>query len=207
MNRLLRILLFVGLLTITVMLFLQAQAANRAESVDASKIVMLFVSVVIVGGATAVLFVVTVMPSIGDAIGNLFFQPNEQVERDPHADAQAALARGDHAAAVEEYRKLIEADPTDILSYSEVAKITCENLEDPPAAAQLLEEALQREWSPDDAAFLTSRLVDVYWKHQHDARSARALLLQVIEAMPGTRHAANAEHRLREIEQQLSLEG
>ena len=84
MNRILRILLFAGLLTLTVVLFAEARAANRAAEVDASKIVLLFVSVVIVGGATAVLFVVTVIPSIGDAIGNLFFQPNEQVERDPH---------------------------------------------------------------------------------------------------------------------------
>jgi hypothetical protein len=87
-----------------------------------------------------------------------------------------------------------------------VAKICCEHLDDAPGAAELLEQALQREWAPDDAAFLSARLVDVYWKHQHDARGARALLLQIIEAMPGTRHAANAEHRLREIEQQLATE-
>jgi hypothetical protein len=31
--------------------------------------------------------------------------------------------------------------------------------------------------------------------------------MQIIESMPGTRHSANAEHRLREIEQQLALEG
>jgi len=207
MNHLPRILLFLGLAYLTFFLFSEARAVNRQPDVDASKVVLLFGSVVLVAGLTAVLFVMMVVPSIGDSIGNLFFQPNEQVERDPHADAQAALARGDHAAAAEEYRKLIEADPNDLLSYSEFAKITCENLGDPAGAAQVLEEALQREWAPEDAAFLTARLVDVYWQHQHDAQSARALLVQIIEAMPGTRHAANAEHRLREIEQQLSLEG
>jgi lipopolysaccharide biosynthesis regulator YciM len=147
------------------------------------------------------------MPSIGDWIGNFFFQPNEQAVRDPHSDAQAALARGDHAGAVEEYRRVLGDDPDDLLSYSEIAKISCEHLADPAAAAQMLEQALEREWPPDDAAFLTSRLVDVYWQHQHDGPGSRALLLQIIEAMPGTRHAANAQHRLHEIDKQIALEG
>jgi hypothetical protein len=169
--------------------------------------VLLFGAVVLVGGTTGILFVLMVMPSIGDTIGNFFFQPDQQIERDPHADAQAATLRGDYPAAIQEYLNILEKDPGDVLSYSEIVKIQCEHLADPAAAAQTLEEALQREWAPDDAAFLTTRLVDVYWQHQRDARSARALLLQIVEAMPGTRHSANAEHRLREIEQQIALEG
>jgi tetratricopeptide (TPR) repeat protein len=206
MSRLPRILLFLGLAWLTFVLFKEAHAVNQQPDVDASKVVLLFGSVVLVGGLTGVLFVLMIMPAIGDSIGNFFFQPNEQAERDPHADAQAALARGDHAGAVEEYRKLLESDPSDLLAYSEIAKISCENLADPASAAQTLEQSLEREWSPDDAAFLTMRLVDVYWQHQHDARNARAMLVQIVEAMPGTRHAANAQHRLREIEQQIALE-
>ncbi len=206
MSQLPRILLFLGLAGLTLYLFNEARVVNRQPDVDSSKVVLLFVAVVLVGGLTGVLFVIMVMPSIGDSIGNFFFQPNEPVARDPHASAQAALARGDHAGAVEEYRKVLEDTPDDLLSYSEIAKISCDHLADPDSAAQMLEQALEREWSPDDAAFLTARLVDVYWQHQHDGPSARALLLQVIEAMPGTRHAANAEHRLREIEQKLALE-
>jgi tetratricopeptide (TPR) repeat protein len=148
-----------------------------------------------------------IMPRLGDAVGNFFFQPNQEVEKDPHSSAAAAVARGDYEAAVEEYRQILEKDPTDTLSYSEIAKISCEHLDDSLGASALLEQALQREWSPEDAAFLSTRLIDVYWKYQHDACSARALLVQIIENMPGTRHAANAEHRLREIEQQITLEG
>ena len=201
-----RILLFLGLAWLTFVLFNETRIVYRQPEVDYGKVVLLFGAVVMVGILAGLLFVIIVMPSIGDAIGNFFFQPNEQIDRDPHADAQAALARGDHVAAVEEYRRVLEDDPNDLLSYSEIAKITCENLADPEAAAQTLEEALEREWPPDDAAFLTARLVDVYWQFQHDAKSSRALLLQIIEAMPGTRHAANAQHRLREIEQQIALE-
>jgi len=202
-----RILMFLGLAWLTFVLFHEARIASSQEDVDATKVVMLFGGVILAGGIAGILFVLMVMPQLGDALGNFFFQPNEQIEKDPHSAAQAALARGDYETAVQEYQQILEKDPADMLSYSEIAKIECEILQDPAAAAETLEQALQNEWPPEDAAFLSSRLVDVYWKFQHDARSARALLLQIIETMPGTRHAANAEHRLKEIEQQIALEG
>ena len=201
-----RLLLILGLVYFAVVLLHEARLAQKNPDTDASKIVMLFVGTVLIGGAAAIVVATMVMPRIGDAVGNFFFSPNQQIEKDPHSAAQAALARGDYAEAVEEYRQIIESDPADTLSYSEIAKICCEHLDDAPGAAEVLEQALQREWAPDDAAFLTARLVDVYWKHQRDGRGARALLTQIIETMPGTRHAANAEHRLREIEQQIALE-
>jgi tetratricopeptide (TPR) repeat protein len=173
---------------------------------DFGRMVVLFGALVIVGGAAGVMMMLTIVPRIGDAIGNFFFQPSEEIEKDPHAPALAASARGDYPAAVEEYQKNLAEDPMDLLAYSEIAKISCEHLEDPAGAATTLEEALQQEWPPDDVAFLTSRLVDVYWTFQHDAARARALLVQIVEAMPGTRHAANATHRLREIEQQIAQE-
>ncbi len=206
MNALPRLLLFVGLTALTLYLFHQAQVITSQPDVDTSRVVMLFGSVVIVGGAAGILFVLMVLPRVGDMIGNFFFQPDVQIEKNPHSSAMAALARGDFAGAVEEYRQIVQDNPADTHAYSEIAKISCEHLEDPAGAAQVLEDALQHEWPPEDAAFLSSRLVDVYWKFQHDARSARALLLQIVETMPGSRHAANAEHRLREIEQQLALE-
>lgn len=207
MRALPRLLIFLGLAYLAFVLFHEARLAKANPDVDPSKVVMLFAGFILIGGSAAIIVVVMVMPRIGDAVGNFFFQPNETIEKDPHSSAQAALARGDYASAVEEYRQILENDPNDTLSYSEIAKISCEHLDDAAGAQALLEEALQREWAPNDAAFLSSRLVDVYWKFEHDARSARALLLQIIESMPGTRHAANAEHRLKEIEQQIALEG
>jgi len=207
MRALPRLLLFLGLAYLAFVLFHEARLAKAHPDVDPSKVVLLFAGFILIGGSAAIIVVVMVMPRIGDAVGNFFFQPNQEIEKDPHSSAQAALARGDYAAAVEEYRQILQMDPNDTLSYSEIAKISCEHLDDVAGAQSMLEEALQREWAPNDAAFLSARLVDVYWKFQHDARSARALLVQIIESMPGTRHAANAEHRLKEIEHQLALEG
>lgn len=207
MRALPRLLLFLGLAYLTFVLFHEASLARKNPEVDPSKIVLLFAVTVLVGGTAAIIVVSMVLPALGDAVGNFFFQPSEEIEKDPHSSAQAALARGDYAGAVEEYKQIIAADPTDTLSYSEIAKISCEHLDDAAGAAAVLEEALQREWAPDDAAFLTARLVDVYWKFQRDIRGARALLIQIMENMPGSRHAANAEHKLKEIEQQTALEG
>ncbi len=207
MSLLPRLILFAGLGWLAFVLFSEARAINDQPDGDPSKIVLLFGAVVLVGGLAGILFVLMVMPAIGDAIGNFFFQPNQQATPDPHAAAQAALARGDYPEAVEEYQKFLESEPDDLLAYSEIAKIYCDHLADPDAAAQTIEQAMQREWAADDAAFLTTRLVEIYWHHQHDAARARALLQQLIEALPGTRHAANAHHRLREIEQQSALEG
>ncbi len=202
-----RLALFLFLAGLTFYLFHHARVEMGKEEADMGKVVGYFCGVVLIGVTSGILFVVMVMPMLGDVLGNLFFQPNEQIEKNPHADALGAVARGEYAEAVEEYRKVVENDPTDTLAYSEIAKISCEHLDDPAGAAETLETALQQEWPPDDAAFLSARLVDVYWNHQHDARSARAMLLQIIEAMPGTRHSANAQHKLKEIEEQIALEG
>jgi tetratricopeptide (TPR) repeat protein len=207
MSTLPRILIFLGLAGIAYMLFHDARIAMSKPEVDMSRVVLLFGALVLVGVAGGVLMALFVVPAIGDAIGNFFFQPDTKAERDPHGPALAAIARGDFAEAVEQYRRIVENAPGDTLAYSEIAKIACEHLQDPALAAATLEHALEYEWGQDDAAFLTSRLVDVYWDFLHDARSARALLLQIAEMMPCTRHAANAGHRLKEIEQQIALEG
>ena len=204
--RFLRPLFALALAWLTVVIFSEARAEAKKEKPDDGKIVLYFGGVILVGGAAGILVVTVLMPAVGDALGNLFFSPNQQAEKAPHADAVAALARGDHEAAVQAYLKAFEKDPHDTLALSEMAKIECEHLGDPAAAADVLEQALEREWTPEDAAFLTSRLAEIYWKYQHNARDARGLLMQIIETMPGTKNAANAQHKLQEIERALALE-
>jgi hypothetical protein len=208
MSTLPRILIFLGLAGLAYVLFHDARIAMNRPEIDMSRVVVLFGALVIVGVAAGVLLAFSVVPRIGDVIGNFFFQPAQKIEKqDPHAPAQAAIARGDFTGAIEEYCRVLETNPGDTLAYSEIAKIACEHLHDPVAAVATLERALEYEWPEDDAAFLLSRLVDVRWKFLHDSASARALLQQIVELMPGTRHAANAGHRLKEIEQQTPLEG
>ena len=204
--RLFRPLIALALAWLTFVIFSYARDEMKKEHSDAGKVVLCFGGVVLVGSAAGVLVVTMVMPAVGDAIGHFFYNPNEQIEKSPHAGAMVAIAHGDYETAVQEYLKAFEQDPHDMLALSEVAKIECEHLGNPAAAADILEQALGREWTQEDAAFLTSRLVEVYWKHQHNFRDARALLMQIIETMPGTKHAANAQHKLQELERQIALE-
>ena len=204
--RLLRLLFAVALIWLTVVIFSEARRESKKEPSDMGKVTMYFGGVVLVGGLAGILVVTVVMPAVGDAIGNLFFSPNQRIEKNPHGDAMSALARGDYEGAVQGYLKAFEADPHDTFALSEMAKLECEQLGNPEAAADLLEQALQREWTSEDAAFLTSRLADVYWKYQHNARDARGLLMQIIETMPNTKNCANAQHKLQEIERALALE-
>ncbi len=204
--RLVRILILLALVYLCYILFVEARVQMDKPEPDWSKFTLYFGGVVLVGGAAGVIIVTVVLPSVGDAIGGLFFSPNQKIEKAPHFDAMAAIARGDYEAAVAEYLKAFEKDPHDTLALSEVAKIECEHLGDPATAADVLEQALGREWTREDAAFLSSRLADVYWKYQHNARDARSLLMQIIETMPNTKHSANAQHKLQEIERALALE-
>jgi tetratricopeptide (TPR) repeat protein len=201
-----RTILFLILLVLAFVLFHNARAASGNPDVAPSKILGLFAGVVVLGVGIAILFVTTIMPAMVESMTNLFFNPNEEVEKDVHSEAISAVARGEYEEAIEAYRAIYEEDPTDTLALSESAKIYCDHLANPATAAELLEEALKKEWPPEGVAFLSTRLVDVYWKYQHDGRSARALLLQIMEAMPDTRHAANASHRLQEIDKELALE-
>ena len=201
-----RTILFVILLVLAFVLFHNARAAWGSPDVAPSTILGLFAGIVVLGVGIAILFVTTILPEVVESVANLFFNPNEKAEKDPHSDAISAVALGEYEEAIEAYRVIYENDPTDTMALSESAKIYCEHLDNPAAGAELLEEALKKEWPADSVAFLSTRLVDIYWKYQHDGRSARALLLQIMEAMPETRHAANAGHRLQEIDKELALE-
>jgi tetratricopeptide (TPR) repeat protein len=201
-----RTILFVILLVFAFVLFHKARTEWGNPDVAPSTILGLFAGIVVLGVGIAILFVTTILPALVESMTNLFFNPNEKAEKDPHSDAISACARGEYEEAIEAYRVIYENDPTDTMALTESAKIYCEHLDNPAAGAELLEEALKKEWPPDGVAFLSTRLVDIYWKYQHDGRSARALLLQIMEAMPDTRYAANASHRLQEIDKELALE-
>ena len=181
-------------------LFGQARVASAQEEVDGIRVMMLFGGVVLVGALAGGVVVVSFLPELGDRIGEFFFNPSERVEENPHSRALGYVARGEYQAAIAEYQRYWQADPSDTLALSEITHLYCDKLHDPASAAEVLENALNQELATGDAAFLSSRLVDVYWTHMRDGNRARMLLQQIVETLPGTKHAANASHRLHEIE-------
>ena len=111
-----------------------------------------------------------------------------------------------NAAAYKEYHAVIEANEEDALAYVQIARIACRHLEDPGMAAGVLEEALSREWPHQELALLCMELVDLNWIYYRDLATARGLLVQIKECMPGTPYAANAQKRLLEINEEAARE-
>lgn len=195
-----RLLLVLAMAWLGVVFFQEARAAAAAETPDPTKVILMFGAVVLVAVAVGVFVALSILPAIGDSIGHFFFNPNEEIEKDPHSAALARVARGDYMEAIEEYNKVFAKNPHDTHALSEMVHLYCDKLHDYADAADLLEQALQRDWPPEEGAFLAERLVDVYWNYQRDAIRARELLVRIAESMPDTKHAANALHRLREID-------
>ena len=67
-------------------------------------------------------------------------------------------------------------------------------------AVETLREALEsHEWRENDAAFFMFRIADIYENDLDNHDGAIAILKQVLEVLPETRHSANATHKLREF--------
>jgi len=152
----------------------------------------------VVGG---IFFVMVILPKLGDAVGTVMYSSGEEVTSDEGMKAAAKMAAGDYPGAIKEYEEMMKLKPEDPFPVSEIAKIHAEKLQDPGKALAILQSHLQsREWSAENAAFLMFRMVDLHLAG-HDFDSAKNILEQVVGNFPGTRHSANAKHRINEIEE------
>jgi tetratricopeptide (TPR) repeat protein len=202
-----RLLIVCGLVWVGVILFMQAKEQSKlGAEADHTLTVLLFGGVILIGILAGTVFAAMVIPAIGDVVGGFFYSPNQQIEKDPHSDALSKMASGDYEGAAEEYVRLWKDHPEDTHAASEAARLYCERLGAHEKARDLLEEAVEHELPAEEGAFLASRLVDVYWGYDYDAIRSREILIQIAESLPDTRHAANAQHRLLEIERALDQE-
>ncbi len=205
MHLLPRVLVVVILLVAMFLLIHQAKVLAAAEEPEMARLVTYYISILALAAVTAVVSCVSLLPLLGEFMGNVLFTPNQQIERSPHHDALAMLAAGDFQGAIDKYRAVFEDDPQDLHAASEIVRLYCEKLHEFEPAEDFLVEALSyEERTPEDAAFLSQRLVDVCWNCQQDGIRARAILIKIAEDMPETREAANALHRLQEIDRVMN---
>ncbi len=175
------------------------------DSSDDSSAVAQLPALLLAGIYAGVLFVMYILPAITDKATAAVLDSNELIETDPLHDARAAYARGDYEEAMDVYRSVVDDDPYNRLPWVEIAKIQHDNLEDPEAALLTLRTALEsHEWPVNDAAYFMGRLSDIYLTDFDDRESAIAILNQMIEIFPETRHSANATHKLREMGEDLT---
>lgn len=163
---------------------------------------MKLVYFIALGGVGGVLAVKYLLPWIGDAMGQSVFSSGEETEQDDMMKAAACMSQGNYEGAIGFYKKMMEEKPEDPFPVAEIAKVYAERLHEPQMALNELRQHLQsREWPVDDAAFIMFRIAEVNMTHLHDYAEAREILEQVIGNFPGTRHSANAYHKISEIEQ------
>jgi tetratricopeptide (TPR) repeat protein len=202
MRLLARIVLLVAIVWLVIAIVYQLRPAPTPEGAEAptQNIFNVFVLILLFAGTLGAIVAFFLLPAIGEWVGHLFIAPNERIEKGEYDDALAFANQGDYEGAIAAYRNVLRNNPEDTHALNEIVHLYCDKLNNYDAAAAELEEALQREWSEEKGAFVASRLAEVYWKYQGDADRARAILTQIMESMPETRHAANARHKLRDIE-------
>lgn len=150
-------------------------------------------------GLLGVFFVMTVLPFLANRFTHGIYDSAEMVEKDAMHTARSLVAQGDYHGAISAFQQAATTDPLNRLPWVEIAKIQKDQLENPKAAIQTIRHALEsQEWEINDAAYFLFRLAELYNEVDGNRTAAVAIMNQVIEQFPETRHSANASHKLHE---------
>ena len=153
-------------------------------------------------GLVGIVFVFQVLPAIAHKVTHAVYDSAEMMEHDVMHDARSLMAQGDYEGAIAAFRAAAAAEPLNRLPIVEIVKIQKDHLRDPASAIQTVRDALEGQaWEPNDAAYFLYRLGELY-DEAGDRATAVVVLQQVIDEFPGTRHSANAMHKMHEWAQQ-----
>lgn len=158
------------------------------------------VFVAITGGVVVLKWVI---PALGDKVADTFYSAPEKVEQTLIHKAMALVAQGEYRKAIELFEKSLADGPKDRFALMEMVKLHNDKLGDMEAAVGLLDSAIADEsWATDDRCFFMVKLADVHATQRGDFAKAREVLESLIANHPGSNYAANAHHKLHEIEEQ-----
>jgi tetratricopeptide (TPR) repeat protein len=170
------------------------------EEVNAMLVVL---EMIVVAAIAGTLFVTWLLPTIGDKMSEAMLGSGDKVKETADSVATARLAQGDYDGAILEFEKMAAANPADRQPVVEISRIYRDKLADVDSAIQTIQTALvSREWKPEDESFFWLRLSEFYSKDKKDFVKAREMVEKVTEKFAGTPHAANATHKLRQIEEE-----
>ena len=169
------------------------------ESVEGEKTMEGILLTFLSAGLVGILFVVHVLPFFAHRITHAVYDSAEMVEKDVMHAARSLKAQGDFEGAIKAYIEAAAAEPMNRVPWMEIAKIQKDQLGDPAAAIQTIRHALEsQEWQINDAAYFLFRLAELYDEVNGDRATAVAIMQQVIDQFPETRHSANANNKLKE---------
>lgn len=172
---------------------------SKLESLEGDRTLSGILLTFVGAGIAGIVVVVYLLPFFAQRVTHAVYDSAEMIEKDVMHDARALVAQGEYHAAIEAFKEAAKAEPLNRLPWVEIAKIYKDNLEDPEAAIQTIRYALEsQEWEINDAAYFLFRLAELYDEVQGDRATAIAILRQVVEQFPRTRHSANANARLHE---------
>jgi tetratricopeptide (TPR) repeat protein len=164
-----------------------------------------FIYIMIISIATGIIVLKWLIPAIGDRVGEAFYSAPEKAEQTETQKAMALVAQGEYHKALAAFGMILEQNPADRFAIMESAKIYQEKLGDTDSAVEVLERAAAGDLQEDNKCFVILKLADIHSTGRGDFERARALLNQLIQQFPESRHAGNAQHKLREIEEQEFL--
>ena len=148
-------------------------------------------------GLVGILFVTQVLPMLAHRVAHLVYDSGEMLDKDIMHDARSLVAQGEYDKAIDAFKAAAAHEPLNRLPWVEIARIQRTYLEDSDGAILTLRTALEgQEWQVSDAAYLLFRLAELYDEDREDRNTAAAIMRQVIDEFPETRHSANARHKL-----------
>ncbi len=176
-----------------------AKMAGEIKGLEGLKIFSGILLVFLTSGLVGIFFVLELLPTFAHRVTHAVYDSAEMMEHDVMHDARSLLAQGDYEGAIEAFKQAAAADPMNRLPWVEITKIYKDNLNDAASAIATIRYALEsQEWEINDAAYFLFRLAELYDEVEGDRASAMSIMQQVVEQFPGTRHSANATHKLQE---------
>lgn len=171
---------------------------KKISGMEGERIFMGILLTFLSAGLIGIVFTTLILPMLADKVSVAIYASDEKAEIDPLHLARVKMAQGEWDDAIEAFNLASQKNPDDRMPWIEIAKIQRHNLENPPAAIATLRQAIENhEWQEDDMAFLMFRLSEIYEEDFQDHDTAGAILSQIIELFPDTRHSANARTKTR----------
>lgn len=172
---------------------------SRMTGVEGERIFKGILLAFLSAGLVGIVFVTQVLPIIAQKLTHAVYDSSEEVEPDAFHTARVLMAQGEWEDAIDAFKTAAEENPSNRMPWVEIAKIQKVYLEDPAAAVETLRDAVEsHEWEINDAAYLMFRLAELYDEDMQDRGAAVAIMEQVMEQFPESRHSANARTKLHE---------
>lgn len=167
------------------------------SSRDPYAVINAFLKYIAVFGIILAIFFLDIVTGISGRMTGFLFPEVGDVELHPeYSIAEARVREGKYREAINEFRKVWNDYPNDVMAHVRIAELLCQYFQKYDEAVTELRAALNKKCKPEAWAFVANRLVDVQVEHLHDFVTARETLQQIILKFPSSRYCEAAKARV-----------